>query len=113
VRSCIRRVCMCRRWWHFPVLRELGVILPLLMGRRVLLYTCRSTDRCASWRFWPGGGFTTRFCSQLLYYGTLAFLWASLLANRVERAVQIVALAAVAWSAIVASYFSPSTGITR
>ena len=111
--SCIRRICMCRRYWHVPVLRELGAILPLLMGRRVLLYTCRSTDRCGSWRLWPGSGFTTRFCPQLLYYCSLAFLRTSFLANRVECAVQVVALAAVAWPTIVASYFPPTTGIAR
>lgn len=111
--SCIRRICMCRRYWHVPVLRELGAILPLLMGRRVLLYTSRSTDRRASWRFWPRCGFTTRFCPQLLYYCSLAFLWTSLLADGVECAVKVVALAAVAWPAIVASHLSPSAGITR
>ena len=113
VRSCIRRECRCRYWWHISVLRELGAILPPLMGGRVLLYACRRTDRCAIWRFWLGSGFTTRLCSQLLYYSSLAFLWASLLANGVECAVQVVALAAVAWPTIVASYFPPSTGIAR
>jgi hypothetical protein len=113
VRSCIRRIYRRRCWWHVPVLRDLGVILPLLMGTRVLLYACRRTGRCAIWRLWPGSCFTTRLCPQLLYYCSLALLWTSLLANRVECAVQIVTLAAVAWPTIVASYFSPSTGITR
>ena len=112
VRSCIRRECRCRRWCHFSVLRQLGAILPLLMGGRVMLYANRCTDRGSIWRFWLGSGFTTRLCSQLLYYCSLAFLRTSLLANRIERAVQVVTLAAVAWPAIVASYFSPSTGIT-
>jgi hypothetical protein len=49
----------------------------------------------------------------LFYYRSLAFLWTSLLANGVERAFQIVALAAVARSTIVASDFAPSAGITR
>ena len=112
VRSCVRRKCRCRRWWHFSVLRQPGTILPLLMGGRVMLYVSRRTDRGSIWRFWLGSGFTTRLCPQLLYYCSLAFLRTSLLANRIERAVQVVTLAAVAWPAIVASYFSPSTGIT-
>jgi hypothetical protein len=49
----------------------------------------------------------------LFYYRSLAFLWTSLLANGVECAVQVVALAAIAWSTVVASDFPPSTGITR
>ena len=110
---CIRRICMCRSWWHVPVLRDFSAILPLLMGGRILLYACRSTGRCAIWRVWLRSGFTTRFCPQLLYYCSFALLGASLLANRVECAVQVVALAAVAWPTIVASYFPPSTGITR
>lgn len=113
--SCIiRRVCRCRRWWHLTVLRDFGAILPLLIGGRVLLYVCRrSLYRRTTWRLWLRSVFTTRLCPQLLYDCSLAFLWASLLADGVKRAVQVIALAAVAWPTIVASYFSPSTGIAR